>query len=65
MADAEREPERFTTAPALAIPKAIQHAQLRKEDIDYYEINEAFSAVSVANTKLLGLNPDRSVSFAF
>ena len=57
--DAAREPERFTTAPALAIPKAIAHAGLAATDIKYYEINEAFSVVALANIKLLGLDPDR------
>ncbi len=56
--DAAREPERFTTAPALAIPKAIRHAGLTAADVNYYEINEAFSVVALANIKLLGLNPD-------
>jgi acetyl-CoA C-acetyltransferase len=55
--DAEREPERFTVAPALAIPKAIKHAGLTDKDIDYYEINEAFSVVALANIKQLGLDP--------
>jgi len=57
--DAEREPERFTTAPALAIPKAIKHAGLTDKDIDFYEINEAFSVVALANIKLLGLDPEK------
>lgn len=57
--DAEREPERFTVAPALAIPKAIKHAGLTEKDIDFYEINEAFSAVALANIKLLGLDADK------
>ncbi|KAH8905970.1 thiolase [Coniochaeta sp. PMI_546] len=57
--DAAREPERFTTAPALAIPKAIKHAGLTEKDIDYYEINEAFSVVALANIKILGLDPER------
>ena len=56
--DAAREPQRFTTAPALAIPKAIRHAGLSDADVDFYEINEAFSVVALANIKLLGLNPD-------
>lgn len=55
--DAEREPERFTVAPALAIPKAIKHAGLTPENVDFYEINEAFSAVALANIKQLGLDP--------
>ncbi|KAM4067277.1 acetyl-CoA acetyltransferase [Hirsutella rhossiliensis] len=58
-ADAEREPERFTIAPALAIPKAIKHAGLSDKDIDFYEINEAFSVVALANMKILGLSPDK------
>lgn len=56
--DAAREPERFTTAPALAIPKAIKHAGLTDKDVDFYEINEAFSVVALANMKLLNLTPD-------
>ncbi|XP_022142541.1 acetyl-CoA acetyltransferase, cytosolic 1 [Momordica charantia] len=58
-ADAAQAPELFTTAPALAIPKAISNAGLHASQIDYYEINEAFSVVALANQKLLGLNPDR------
>ncbi|KAL6702011.1 Thiolase, N-terminal domain-containing protein [Trichoderma pleuroticola] len=57
--DAEREPERFTIAPAAAIPKAIKHAGLTPEDVDYYEINEAFSVVALANIQLLNLNPEK------
>ncbi|KAM0524148.1 hypothetical protein ACHAPE_001406 [Trichoderma viride] len=57
--DAERESERFTIAPAAAIPKAIKHAGLTADDVDYYEINEAFSAVALANIQLLSLNPDK------
>ena len=57
--DAAREPERFTTAPALAIPKAIAHAGLTAADVDFYEINEAFSVVALANMKLLGLAADK------
>jgi len=57
--DAEREPERFTVAPALAVPKAIQHAGLSASDVDFYEINEAFSVVALANIKLLGLDPEK------
>ncbi|KAL7949689.1 Thiolase, N-terminal domain-containing protein [Trichoderma barbatum] len=56
--DAEREPERFTIAPALAIPKAIKHAGLTPADVDYYEINEAFSVVALANMQLLNLTPE-------
>ena len=58
-ADAAQEPERFTTAPALALPKAIARAGLKPQDIEFYEINEAFSVVSVANMKLLNLSADK------
>ncbi|KAG5964491.1 erg10, acetyl-CoA C-acetyltransferase [Claviceps cyperi] len=57
--DAAREPERFTIAPSLAIPKAIKHAGLTDKDIDFYEINEAFSVVALANMKLLGLDASK------
>ncbi|GAB3013984.1 acetyl-CoA C-acyltransferase [Cyclobacterium sediminis] len=52
-ADAAREPLWFTTAPSLAIPKALKIAELQLKDIDYFEINEAFSAVALANRQLL------------
>ncbi|XWS12973.1 hypothetical protein CRYUN_Cryun37aG0135700 [Craigia yunnanensis] len=58
-ADAAQAPELFTTAPTLAIPKAISAAGLEASQIDYYEINEAFSVVALANQKLLGLNPEK------
>lgn len=58
-ADAATDPLWFTTAPALAIPKAIKHAGLTADDVDFYEINEAFSAVALANQKQLNLNPDK------
>ncbi|KAI1821017.1 acetyl-CoA acetyltransferase [Xylaria intraflava] len=57
--DAAREPERFTMAPSLAIPKALKHAGLAVKDVDYFEINEAFSVVAIANTRVLGLNPEK------
>ncbi|KAI3659454.1 hypothetical protein MP638_004516, partial [Amoeboaphelidium occidentale] len=57
-ADAAKEPERFTTAPSLAIPKAIKDAGLTEKDIQFYEINEAFSVVALANMKILGLKSD-------
>ncbi|KAM7222565.1 putative acetyl acetyltransferase [Rhypophila decipiens] len=57
-ADAAREPERFTVAPALAIPKAIKHAGISEKDVDFYEINEAFSVVALANMKILNLDPE-------
>ncbi|CAH8362094.1 unnamed protein product [Eruca vesicaria subsp. sativa] len=49
----------FTTAPALAIPKAIAHAGLESSQVDYYEINEAFAVVALANQKLLGISPEK------
>lgn len=58
-ADAQQAPEYFTTAPAKAIPLAIAKAGLKPEDIGFYEINEAFSVVAIANNKLLGLDPNR------
>ncbi|GAB3634931.1 acetyl-CoA C-acyltransferase [Hymenobacter arcticus] len=54
-ADAEQAPEWFTTTPAIAIPKALKNAGLAASDVDFYEINEAFSVVSLANNKLLNL----------
>ncbi|KAI3394376.1 hypothetical protein diail_2842 [Diaporthe ilicicola] len=56
--DAANAPEKFTTAPSLAIPKAIKHAGLTADKIDFYEINEAFSVVALANIKLLNLDPE-------
>lgn len=55
-ADAAQEPEWFTTAPAKALPLALDKAGLTIEDIDFYEFNEAFSVVGLANIKLLGLS---------
>lgn len=57
--DAAQEPIWFTTSPSLAIPKAIAHAGLTADDIDYYEINEAFAVVAIANNKELGLDPEK------
>lgn len=57
--DAARDPARFTIAPALAIPKAIKHAGITADDVDYYEINEAFSVVALANIQLLGLDAEK------
>jgi acetyl-CoA C-acetyltransferase len=58
-ADASQEPEQFTTTPSKAVPKAITKAGLTQADIDYYEINEAFSVVCVANNQLMNLDPER------
>jgi acetyl-CoA C-acetyltransferase len=58
-ADAEQAPEWFTTTPSLAIPKAVAKAGLSMGDIDFVELNEAFSVVGIANTQKLGLNPEK------
>ena len=58
-ADAAQEPEWFTTAPAKAMPKAFAKAGLSKDDIDFFEINEAFSVVSLANMQILELDADK------
>ncbi|MEY2652904.1 MAG: hypothetical protein RLZZ321_1998 [Bacteroidota bacterium] len=56
-ADAAHEPEWFTTAPSLAVPKALEKANLSIANIDYWELNQAFSVVGLANMKILGLDP--------
>ena len=56
-ADASQEPEWFTIAPAKALPKALKKAGIEGSQVDFYELNEAFSAVGLANTKLLDLDP--------
>jgi acetyl-CoA C-acetyltransferase len=56
-ADAEQAPEWFTTTPSKAIPAAVQKAGLKMSDIQYFEINEAFSVVSIANNQLMNLDP--------
>jgi acetyl-CoA C-acetyltransferase len=58
-ADAATDPLWFTTAPALAIPKALARAGLSAQEVDYYEINEAFAAVALANQRELGLDNER------
>ena len=55
-ADAEQSPEKFTTSPSKALPKAIQKAGLTISDIDFFEINEAFSVVSIANNRKLNID---------
>ncbi len=57
--DAEQAPEWFTTAPALAVPKAIEKAGLKLNDIQYFELNEAFSVVGLANMKLMNLDASK------
>ncbi len=56
-ADAAQDPLWFTTAPSLAIPRAMQRAGVEKQQVDLYEINEAFAAVAIANNRLLELDP--------
>ena len=58
-ADAAQEPKWFTTAPAKAIPKALEKAGISINEVDYFELNEAFSVVGLANMKILGLKNDR------
>ena len=55
-ADAAHEPKWFTTAPAKALPKALAKANIDIKDVDYFEFNEAFSVVGLANMKILGLD---------
>jgi len=57
--DAAQEALWFTTAPSLAIPKALAHAGVEQSDVDYWEVNEAFSAVALANQEKLGLEADK------
>ncbi len=58
-ADAEQAPEWFTTSPSLAIPKAIEKAGLKADDIHFWELNEAFAVVGIENTKRLNINPSK------
>jgi acetyl-CoA C-acetyltransferase len=58
-ADAEQEPKWFTTAPAKALPKALAKANVTKEEVDFFEFNEAFSVVGLANSKILGLDAEK------
>jgi acetyl-CoA C-acetyltransferase len=58
-ADAEQAPEWFTTTPSLAVPKAVAKAGLKMEDINYWELNEAFAVVGVENTKRMKLDPTK------
>lgn len=55
-ADAACDPSEFTTAPSLAIPLALKRACWKLSDVDYFEINEAFSVVAIVNMRLLGLD---------
>ncbi|WP_396210512.1 acetyl-CoA C-acyltransferase [Flavobacterium sp.] len=58
-ADAAQEPKWFTTAPAKALPKALDKAGLSIGEVDYFEFNEAFSVVGLANAKILGIHNDK------
>ncbi|GAA4281796.1 acetyl-CoA C-acyltransferase [Gaetbulibacter aestuarii] len=58
-ADAAQEPKWFTTAPAKALPKALNKAGITLDDVEYFEFNEAFSVVGLANMKILGLSDDK------
>jgi acetyl-CoA C-acetyltransferase len=58
-ADAAHAPEWFTTAPSKAVPKALAKAGLQTSDVDFWELNEAFAVVGIANTKILGLDPTK------
>jgi acetyl-CoA C-acetyltransferase len=58
-ADAEQAPEWFTTTPSLAVPKAVQKAGLTMEQVDYAELNEAFSVVGIVNTQKMKLDPNK------
>lgn len=58
-ADAEQEPQWFTTTPSIAVPKAVAKAGLKMEDIEYWELNEAFAVVGVENTRRMKLDPAR------
>lgn len=58
-ADAAQDPMWFTTTPSIAIPKAMKMAGVDKKDVGYYEINEAFAAVAIANNMKLDLQPDK------
>lgn len=57
--EAAQEPVKFTTAPSLAVPKALKFAGIDIKDVDFFEFNEAFSVVGLANTKILGLDSSK------
>jgi acetyl-CoA C-acetyltransferase len=58
-ADAQQAPEWFTTSPSKAIPRALERAGIGTDQVDHYEINEAFSVVSIANNQILNLDPSK------
>ena len=55
----KRQPEWFTTTPSLAVPKAVEKAGLKMGDINYFELNEAFSVVGLANIKMMNLDASK------
>lgn len=57
--EAAQEPQQFPTSPALAVPIALARAQMQQSEVDYWEINQAFSVVDLVNQKLLGVDPSR------
>jgi len=57
--DAAQDPIWFTTAPSEAIPRALKHAGVSADEVDFYEINEAFSVVAIANNQKLNLDPEK------
>ncbi len=59
VADAAQEPEWFTTTPSLAIPKALNKVGMTTENVDVFEVNEAFSVVAIANYQLMKISPDK------
>ncbi len=58
-ADAEQAPEWFTTSPSIAVPKAVKKAGLQLDEIDFFELNEAFSVVGLVNSQKMGLKPEQ------
>jgi acetyl-CoA C-acetyltransferase len=58
-ADAEQAPEWFTTTPSIAVPKAVEKAGLKMEDVDFFELNEAFAVVGVENIRRMKLKPEQ------
>ncbi len=58
-ADAAQDPKWFTTAPAKAVPKAVERAGISMKDVEFFELNEAFSVVGLVNMDLMDLNPDK------
>lgn len=58
-ADAEQNPDWFTTTPSIAVPRAVEKAGLKMSDISYYELNEAFAVVGLANIEIMKLDPSK------